>query len=65
MGTFLYISKAFGKVWNTGLIFKLKLYGVDDTLLVKINGKLINRSSAKSYFKRSIFFVEKYINELW
>ena len=64
MGTSLDISKAFDKVWNTGSIFKLKLYDVDDTLLIKINGKLINRSSTKSYFKRSIFFVEKYINEL-
>ena len=61
METFLDISNAFEKVWNTVLIFKLKLYGVDDTLL--INGKLINRSSAKSYFKISVLFVEKYIND--
>ena len=64
METFLDISNIFEKVWNTVLIFKLKLYGVDDTLLIKINGKLINRSSTKSYFKISVLFVEKYINEL-
>ena len=32
-GTFLDISKAFGKVWQEGLIFKFKTYGVDDDLL--------------------------------
>ena len=32
-GTFLNISKAFGKVWKEGLIFKLKTYGIDGKLL--------------------------------
>ena len=31
--TFLDISKAFGKVWHEGLIFKLKTYGVEGNLL--------------------------------
>ena len=32
-GTFLDISKAFEKVWHKGLIFKLKIYGIDGKLL--------------------------------
>ena len=32
-GTFFDISKAFDKVWHKGLIFKLKSYGVDGSLL--------------------------------
>ena len=32
-GTFLDISKTFDKVWEEGLIFKLKTYGLDDNLL--------------------------------
>ena len=31
--TFFDISKAFDKVWHRGLIFKLKSYGVEGTLL--------------------------------
>ena len=31
--TFFDISKAFDKVWHKGLIFKLKSYGVEGTLL--------------------------------
>ena len=32
-GTFPDFSKAFDKVWDKGLIFKLKSYGVDGSLL--------------------------------
>ena len=32
-GTFFDISKAFDKLWQEGLIFKLKTYGVDGNLL--------------------------------
>ena len=31
-GVFLYISKAFDKVWHDGIIFKLKAYGVEGEL---------------------------------
>ena len=33
MGIFLDISKAFDTVWHEGLIFKLKIYGIDGNLL--------------------------------
>ena len=39
-GTFLHISKAFDKVWHKGLIFKLKSYGVDGSLLKLIENYL-------------------------
>ena len=41
--TFLDISKAFDKVWHKGLIFKLKPYGVDGSLLKLIENYLIGR----------------------
>ena len=31
-GIFLYISKAFDKVWHKGLLFKLKSYGIEGNL---------------------------------
>ena len=42
-GTFLDISKAFDKVWHDGLIYKLKLYGVENKLLNLIQNYLTNR----------------------
>ena len=42
-GTFLDISKAFDKVWHKSLIFKLKSYGVDDSLLKLIGNYLTGR----------------------
>ena len=41
-GTFLDISKAFDKVWHDGLIYKLKLYGVENKLLNLIQNYLTN-----------------------
>ena len=40
---FLDISKAFGKVWHDGLIFKLKQYGVSGSLLIFFQNYLYNR----------------------
>ena len=34
------VSKAFDKVWNEGLIFTLKTYGIDDDLLKLLINKL-------------------------
>ena len=42
-GTFLDISKAFDKVWHKGLIFKLKSYGVDGSLLKLMENCLTGR----------------------
>ena len=42
-GTFIDISKAFDKVWHDGLIYKLKLYGVESKLLNLIQNYLANR----------------------
>ena len=42
-GTFLNISKAFDKVWHKGLIFKLKSYGVDGSLLKLMENYLTGR----------------------
>ena len=42
-GVFLDISKAFGKVWHDGLIFKLKSYGVEGELLLLLKAYLRNR----------------------
>ena len=42
-GVFLDISKAFDKVWHTGLLFKLKAYGVDGELLSLLENYLENR----------------------
>ena len=42
-GVFLDISKAFGKVWHTGLVFKLKSYGVEGELLLLLKNYLQNR----------------------
>ena len=45
-GTFLGISKAFGKIWHKGLIFKLKSYGVNGSLLKLIKSYLKGRQQS-------------------
>ena len=42
-GVFLHISKAFDKVWNKGLLFKFKSYGVEDELLSLLECYFCNR----------------------
>ena len=42
-GVFLDISKAFDKVWDDGLVFKLKPYGVEGELLSLLKNYLQNR----------------------
>ena len=42
-GGFLDISKAFDKIWNDGLSFKLKFYGVEGELLSLLKKYLQNR----------------------
>ena len=42
-GVFLDISKAFNKVWQKGLPFKLKSYGVEGELLSLLNCYINNR----------------------
>ena len=42
-GTFLDISKAFDEVWHEGLIFKLKTYGVEDTLFKLLENYVTDR----------------------
>ena len=41
-GVFLDVSKAFDKVWNDDLIFRLKSYGVEDELLSLLKSCLQN-----------------------
>ena len=41
--TLIDISKAFDQVWNEGLIFKLKLYGVDGNLSKLLENYLTSR----------------------
>ena len=41
--TILDISKAFGKVWHEGLVFKLKAYGVDGNPLKLLENYLADR----------------------
>ena len=42
-GVFLDISKAFDKVWHKGLLFKLKIYGVEGQFLSLLGNYLENR----------------------
>ena len=42
-GVFLDISKAFDKVWNEGLLFKLQSYGISGSLLSLLKSFLANR----------------------
>ena len=42
-GVFLDISKAFGKVWYDGLVFKLNSFGVEGELLSLLKRYLQNR----------------------
>ena len=43
-GVFLDMSKAFDKVWHEGLIYKLKSYGISDSLLLLIQNFLSGRN---------------------
>ena len=40
---YIYIYKAFDRVWHEGLLYKLKSYGIRDTLLILIKCFLTNR----------------------
>ena len=40
---FLDISNAFDKIWHDGLMFKLKVYGIEDELLSLLENYLQNR----------------------
>ena len=42
-GVFLDISKTFNKVWNSGLLFKLQVYGVEVQLLALFKDYLLNQ----------------------
>ena len=42
-GVFLDISKAFDRVWHEGLLYKLKVYGVNGPLLKLLKSSLTNR----------------------
>ena len=42
-GVFLDISKAFDKVWHSGLLFKLQAYGVEGQLLALLKAYLHDR----------------------
>ena len=42
-GVFLDISKAFDRVWHSGLLFKLQAYGVEGKLLALLKDYLHNR----------------------
>ena len=42
-GVFLDISKAFGKVWHEGILFKLKTYGVNGEVLILLTNYLHER----------------------
>ena len=54
------ISKAFDRVWHSGLIFKLSQYGIDGNLLNWITSYLQNRS--QKCFVGSSFSDEKQVN---
>ena len=42
-GSFLDISKAFDRIWNDGLIYKIKSFGISDTPLKPIENFLSSR----------------------
>ena len=54
------ISKAFDRVWHTGLIFKLKQYGITGKLNSWIENYLSNRK--QRVFVGSSFSKTKYVN---
>ena len=57
-GTFLDISKAFDRVWHDGLIYKIKSFGISDTLLKLIENFLSNRYQRVVLNGRSSSWVE-------
>ena len=53
-GVFLDISKAFDKVWDSGLLFKLQSYGVEGQLLAVLKDYHYNRKRDQISIKTSI-----------
>ena len=53
-GVFLDISKAFDKVWDSGLLFKLQSYGVEGQLLAVLKDYHYNRKRDQISIKISI-----------
>ena len=69
MAVFLYMSKAFDKVWHEGLLFKLKIYGIEGKLLafwkdylhdrkqsVTIAGKTSSWRGVRQVFHRALYW---------
>ena len=59
-GIFLDISKAFDKVWHEGLIFKLKVNGVEGKVIDILNDFLSNRSQRTSLNGKNITLASHY-----
>ena len=55
-GVFLEFSKAFDKVWHSGLLFKLQAYGVEGQLLALFKDCFDNREQ-KVVLNGSIFLL--------
>ena len=49
MGCFRDISKAFDRVWHKGLIYKLKMAGINGLLLDWLSDYLTNRKQELSF----------------
>ena len=57
-GIFLYISKAFDKIWHEGILFKLKPIGVNGKMLTLLTNKLHER------YQRVVLYEETSLWEL-